>query len=298
MLWGGPTSGMEIGMRDRDRRRGLGGESSTTRALVLVLIAWLALSAGVAQAAPDPPVWSPPITVPGSVGTDLVDVTDAVDSGGDVLAAWQQEAGGGERDVVRAAFRSPGQPFATPVTLSSPRDASGSVSVAFDRFGDAMVVWIEGAPRRVRAVIRPRGGRFGRPVTLSRGIAGAASLAFDGAGDAFVLWSVNGRHLHGVQLAIRPHGGHFGAPHTLPGGVGGAGPPRLAVDARGDALLVWRQCNDTDFLCDRGRPVLHAAWRPAAGPVKKPVVLSGTEAYPSEPAVAIGPRSPVLRPPR
>jgi hypothetical protein len=273
---------MEIGMRDRS----VGGGSSMT----LVLVAWLALAVGAAQAAPDPAGWSAPITVPGSVSDDLGDVAGAVDSGGDVLAVWGQDARGDDHHVVRAAFRSPGEAFSAPVTVSSPRQDSGFVSAAFDRFGDAIVVWREaGTPSRVRAVVRPRGGRFGRPVTLSRR-AGTATLAFDGAGDAFVAWSVNGAHLHGVQLAIRPRGGRFGAPQTVSAGAGGAGPPRLAVNARGDALLVWRQCSNTVSFCDgNGRPVLHAAWRPAGGPVKSPVVLSGNEVYPLIPAVAIGP---------
>jgi hypothetical protein len=271
----------------------LGHVSSTTRvrALVMVLVAWLALAAAVAQAAPDR-AWSSPITVPGTAGVDLADLTDAVDSGGDVLVAWRQELGGGERGVVRAAFRSPGHAFVAPVRLSSPRDDASDVSVAFDRFGDAIVVWLQrGASSRVRAAIRSHGGRFGRPFTLSRrGGAGPPTLAFDGAGDAFVVWNVNGRHLHGVQLAIRPRGRQFGAPLTVSGGAGGAGPPRLAVDARGDALMVWRQCSNTLASCDgNGRPVLHAAWRPADGSVKAPVALSGDEVFPLIPAVAIGP---------
>jgi hypothetical protein len=263
-------------------------------AFVAMLIVAVAVLVGSVQAAASEASWSPPVTVPGSVGADPYP-TDAVDAKGDVLAAWERHTLAGEaQNIVQVAFRGAGHRFAAPVTLSRRGDVAGAFTVAFDRFGNAIAAWDERGISRdtMRVAIRPRGGRFDTPITLSGTgdvhALNAPSVAFDAAGDAFVLWSVNGRAAHGVQLAVRPHGGHFGAPVTLSGGTGGASAPRLAVDARGDMLALWRQCTNRASGCDEGRQLLEAAWRLPGGPVRAPVVISGSIRYPISPQVAIG----------
>jgi hypothetical protein len=261
------------------------------RALACALFVTPALFAGVARAAPNLPAWSPPVEVVGSAGTDQQEAV-AVDGSGDVLVAWARFAGTHEtRHIVQFAFRRRGRVFGSPVTISTPHRYADDPAVAFDRFGNAIVVWHQfHHTDSVHAAIRPRGGRFGRPVTLaSAGAPRYPAIAFDRAGDAFALWSVDAAGRHGVQLAIRRRGGRFGAPATLSAGKGDADSPRLAVDARGDVVAVWRQCNDDEFQCgDEGNWLIRATYRPAGGPAEAPVALSAPGRDGEDPAVAIG----------
>jgi hypothetical protein len=237
------------------------------------------------------PAWSPPVEVTGSSGTDQQQAV-AVDGSGNVLVAWARFAGAHEsRHIVQVAFRRRGRVFGSPVTLSGPHRHGDDPAVAFDRFGDAIVVWHEfHGTDSVHAAIRPRGGHFGKLVTLAgTGAPRSPEVAFDRAGDAFVLWSVDAAGRHGVQLAIRRRRGRFGAPAMLSAGQGDADSPRLAVDARGDVVAVWRQCNDDEFECgDTGNWLIRAVYRPTGGPAGPPVTLSAPGGDGVDPAVAIG----------
>jgi hypothetical protein len=226
------------------------------------------------------PRWSAPIVLPGSAGTDQQQ-SIAVDGAADAMAVWARFAKNDTRHIVQADFRRAGRKFQAPVTLSTRNRYADDPGVAFDRFGDALVVWHEfHRTDSVRAAFRPKGGRFGVPVQVSK--AGVAArnpqVAFDRRGDAFVLWNANdlsGGRKQVVQLATRPLHGRFGQPVDLSTSNGQVGEPRLAVDGAGDAVALWRQCNNNVFGCDNGGTyIVHAAIRPAVGRFGAPVSLS------------------------
>jgi hypothetical protein len=107
---------------------------------------------------------------------------------------------------------------------------------------------------------------------VSAGATGVAApdVAFDGAGEVIVAWTQN--TVHGaappqgrnyVRVAIRSADGRWGAPRT----VGRTshfidGQPRLAANARGDAVVAWRGMRGTG---PGTRDVLQAAYRSAGG---------------------------------
>jgi hypothetical protein len=234
------------------------------------------------------------VTLPGSTGTDQQQAV-AVDGSGDVMTAWAAFAGKNEsRHILQAQFRAHGKTFQQPVTLSTAKGYADDPGVAFDRFGDAIVVWHQFHGTDILyAAVRPRGGHFGASVPISR--AGVAAnnpqIAFDRAGDAFVLWNATertGSHRHLVQVAIRPVHGRFGAPVTVSAGTGGVDSPRLAVNDAGVAVAVWRRCNNDVFGCDNGGSyMVQAAIRPAGGTFGAPANLSTPGHDGENPQVAI-----------
>jgi hypothetical protein len=239
-----------------------------------------ALACGPVGSAVAAPRWTAPIVLPGSNGTDQQQ-SIAVDEAGDAMAAWARFARSGTRHIVQADFRRAGRKFQAPLMLSTRNRYADDPQVAFDRFGDAIVVWHEFHGKdTVRAAFRPRGGRFGASVQISKtGVAARnPQVAFDRRGDAFVLWSANdlpGGTKQVVQFAMRPVHRRFGNPVDLSVGNGQVGEPRLAVDGAGDVAALWRQCNNNVFGCDNGGTyIVRAAIRPAGGSFGPPVSLS------------------------
>jgi hypothetical protein len=140
----------------------------------------------------------------------------------------------------------------SPAVLAPPGagDARGP-RVAVDAYGDVTVVW---AARHasdqgvVETASRPAGGAFDMKHSISpSGLWSGPDLGVDAAGDATVVWSAGPDYRHQVvQSAFRPAGGSFGAPAdlTAPGTVGPRS-PRIAVDARGDAVAMWLADEDS-----------------------------------------------------
>lgn len=95
----------------------------------------------------------------------------AVDSSGDVVAAWSQNDGTNLR--INAAFQSPGpgQSFGAPTVVSDPGHDASNVSVSMDNSGNALTAWerSDGTNLRVQTATRSPGssGSFGAITTLS-----------------------------------------------------------------------------------------------------------------------------------
>src|ERR1035441_2086735 len=85
----------------------------------------------------------------------------------------------------------------------------------------------------------------------------------DARGDVMVVWreeALNGGR-SAIWARIRPAGRGWETARTISRTRGG--PPSLAIDARGDALVTWQD--------ERG---IEAAARPAGGPWQKPHTVS------------------------
>jgi hypothetical protein len=131
----------------------------------------------------------------------------------------------------------------TPQTVSQPGSDAGQQQVAFDQGGDAVAVWQSsgGVNPVIMATERQAGSAFSTPQTLSDGSAYAMSpdVASDAQGDAVAVWL----HYDGanprVQVAYRPAGGVFGATQTLSAAGYEARDPRVAMNADGQAVIVW-----------------------------------------------------------
>jgi hypothetical protein len=161
--------------------------------------------------------------------------------------------------------------------------------VVIDAHGDTIAVWQSRSS--VEAAIRPAGSSWLAPEAVATPGGEEPQIASDASGDVMVVSTRQAPgHSTGIQAVMRPTGGTFSPAQTI------SAPdndfhPRLAMNARGDALVAWER--DAAHGC-----FVEAAFRPANGRWVKPRVLSDTHAgCPADQHVAIDARG-VVRPAR
>jgi hypothetical protein len=166
-----------------------------------------------------------------------------------------------------------------PFALSAAGQDADEPALAIDRRGNALVLWRRfGSELGIQAALRPAGGGFGLPQTISsRGV--DPQLGFDTRGEAIAVWQ--GRGGPGgcaicVEASFRPPGGAFGLPQPVPAAGGDL---QLAVDPAGNALVLAR--HPGGFAKQ-----LRYSFRPAGGSFGPREALSG--GLSSSPRVAFG----------
>jgi hypothetical protein len=183
----------------------------------------------------------------------------AVNARGDAIVAGL--APRDPRQVI-AAYRRAGAGFGQARLISGPTSGpgSGTVSVAIDDAGDALVTWSDG--KRVHVATRSPGHVW---ATRVLGAGGNPTAAVDGGGDALVVWHVpNGDDGHFVA-SWKLRGRQWQRPQAVPfpsGELSWPSSAQLALDARGDAIAVfpvWSGSNVYDTYLEastagRGQP--------------------------------------------
>ncbi len=192
----------------------------------------------------------------------------AMGSGGGAAVTWVQSIAGHE--VVQVAARQPFGGFSPAVGLSPAAGEARAPQVAEDAAGDATVVWYAstGASFLVEAATVVD-GIPSVPAQLSEAGQNAIfpTVAVNDRGAAIVAWARSNGANQIVQASFRPAGGSFGAPVNLSPKGQDAELPRVAIDAAGEATVVWSQSNGTPA-------VVEEATRSATGGFSKPVTLS------------------------
>jgi len=216
----------------------------------------------------------------------------AVDGKGDAVAIWQRE-----EDNVEASSRPAGGPWQAPVALSENAAAQHSGQVAIDAAGNATAVWenVGGAETVIDASSRPANGSWAPPVQLSEAGASANEprVAVDPAGDSVAVWERSGETEELIEAASRPaSSGGWGKPVALTMPETGKGEPgnqQVAIDANGEAVVVWGRFNSA-------RETIEASeGRPSSSTWQAPVVLSGPGRLVEElPQVAVNGRGSAL----
>lgn len=183
-----------------------------------------------------------------------------VDADGDALVVWRRydetgQCGGSGCGRIQARARSAAGTFGPVQTLSDAGQDASSPKVALDPAGNAVVVWerSDGSSAscctRVQARARSAGGTLGPVQTLSAPGQDAfgAGVGVEADGDALVTWArKDGSAGCGgsggcarVQARPRSAAGTLGPVQTLSGASANAHSPKLAVNADGDAVVVW-----------------------------------------------------------
>lgn len=153
--------------------------------------------------------------------------------------------------------------------------------VALDPQGNAIAVWqrSNGSKVVIQVAERPVGGSWSQPEDLSDSgeDAGEADVAVDAEGNAIAVWyRFDGNNHTIVELSERPFGGDWAEPIELSSHDVYAYEPHVAVNARGDATVIWHAFGT-------GETLVQSAERPAGGTWSEPADLSppgkeGTEA--------------------
>jgi hypothetical protein len=135
-------------------------------------------------------LWQEPVDV--SAGMRGDDAKIAFDPQGDAFALWTHYAGesgvawGAERAAADASWQEP-------IELSPEESGGAEAQIAFDREGDAIVVWQHftgGANFVIESSSRQKGGTWQVPLQVSRpqGDSYSPRVAFDQAGGAIAIW--------------------------------------------------------------------------------------------------------------
>lgn len=251
----------------------------------VISAAVLALAAPTTVLAAEPG-WTTPRTLSGST-TSGEDPQVAVGANGSAVVVWEQVGTRGERIV--AASRTTDGTWGGPESISVRSTHPVSGQQVAQAAGTAVVVWQSSG--RIQASLRPPAGAWTAPRTLSRsgGQAAFPQLAMSPAGAVFVTWQ---QHLGGrdrAVLARRPVGGPWLPPRILSGSLGDVFRPQVAVDARGDATVVWER----DWA-DGGRSAAFVVRRSAGGTWTAPLRLGPAGQPGSEPLVAMDARGDTL----
>jgi hypothetical protein len=190
----------------------------------------------------------------------------AMNARGDALVAWERDTARG--CLVEAAFRPHNGRWSRPRVLSDTHvGCPANQRVAIDGRGDGIVAWVtlRGSAQFVESAGRSASGRWTTRRVLAEAphIDETVAVGMDTRGDVTVVWHeqmLNGGD-SAIWARIRPAGRGWGAARTI--SRTRVGPPSLAIDARGDALVTWQD--------KRG---IEAAARPAGGPWRKPDTVS------------------------
>lgn len=194
------------------------------------------------------------------------DAQVVVDRNGVLTAVWQRWTGT-NHFAIESVSRFPGQKWTEPVEITDfDQGADPEPWVAVDWEGNTTVVWKQGEV--IMSSFRVFANSWGEPVPLSPGESFTPQTAMDARGDATAVWMHYDGGDYVVESAYRPEQGEWEGATLVsqPGEEGGN--PQVAVDGKGDSLVVWRGE-------DEGDEYVRAAYRPAEGSWSAPVNVSG-----------------------
>jgi hypothetical protein len=260
------------------------------------LAAWSRLDGGgyVAEArivgAASPPF---PLSDPG-VDAQVGGVASA--PGGDATVVW--ETGAHAIQARRAGAAGPAGAVHDLGTGDAPQ-------VAVDASGAAAVVWLGAAESVALRRLAPTPGDA-QTLSAAGETAEGAAVAVDGTGNAVVAW----RSFADAGDLVRARGASVGGALAAPADVSALSeevePPRLAVDAAGDAVAAWAAWDGTRYRVVAARsavpPPPAPPPLPAAPPATTPVPAAPPGCAPVtaalRPAARARPRSPAAAAPR
>lgn len=221
----------------------------------------------------------------------------AVDTRGDVLAAWRKYDQSADAYVVEAASRPAGGSWQAPVVVSGASEEEGAwespPQVALDAGGDAVAAWV-GEDAKT--------GEYSIQVATREGVSGAWSkpkvlqglkstlvteprpdVAMNARGEAVVVWQKYVGPNSNVEASVWS-AGRWGAPETVSKEAVAMHVAEAGIDAAGDATAAWEQVAEIGTETYIRAAV---ASRPAGGKWEKtPTFLSQNPGSAIEPHLA------------
>lgn len=218
---------------------------------------------------------------------------------GEAIAVWTQdqepETTPGERSEIEYAIRPAGAgAFGTAKVLSVAGVAGEGASIAMNPAGEAIVVWLGAEDTEIQYATRSAGGAFGAVTSIKPGAGISVSDAYaaiDPHGDAIVSWGDDEEPSSGVfrgsvEAIRRGGGGAFGVPADLSEPNVQDDLPRPAIDAQGDATLVWVLATENPETSKTGYRV-QARTLSNTGTLGAVQTLSAFGTLPNEPRIGV-----------
>ncbi len=231
--------------------------------------------------------WGAPVPV-NDVST-IGRVRVGIDANGTATVAWQADS---DIYVSQAGWGSTSWPARTPLSTVAGGGGGGSndmFDIAVDPGGKPIVVWVE--YDRATAAVKPVGGTWSAPKTLSGTGASDPKVSLDAAGDAVAAWSRYTGDASVAEASVRPQGADWTPAHQLNLSPTEGSEPGVAFSPSGDALVVWVRDDGANrsiayTVHDVTPPTPGAVTVPATALAKRAVGMSMTA--PSDRWSAIG----------
>jgi PKD repeat protein len=227
--------------------------------------------------------FTPPVQVSES-GENAGGASIGVDSAGNAIAAWASSEGTDRR--IQAALKPAGGSFGFLGDVSPAGATAVAPVIGVAPNGMATIAWLLGGSTQtfLQAVTRPPGGVFSAPENLNNGKDNpffTYEIAVADGGDAIVTWSGDNGGGQIVRAAVRPPGGSFGSPVAISQSSPESFHPVPAMDAAGNATVVWIRDNGTYNIVqaagyDADPPELRGVSIPSTAKVGDQVSFSAT----------------------
>ena len=207
--------------------------------------------------------WNMPANIddhlsPGGTGADSPQV--AMNAAGDAVVVWMQDDGGNYLQIYKAEFHAGS--WSKPTDLDDHLSVGGthaySPQVALNTAGDAVVVWWQSDGSFNQAYKAERhGGNWTVPTNLDDHLsfagthASSPQVALNAAGNAVVVWVQYDGNDSQVYKAERQDSS-LNTPTSLADHLSIAGTnassPQVALNAAGDAVMLWVQFDGSSNL--------------------------------------------------
>lgn len=214
-------------------------------------ISYLLIACGGGDGAPTPKAWGTAILIETNNNGRAIRPQIAVDNDGNALAVWQQHDG--TRYNIWANYYDADKGWGTATLIETNNSGDATLpQVAFDTNGNAFCVWeqFDGTYYDiwVNRFDATAGWGIAYKIENNNTNAGSPQIAFDAFGNAIAVWHQDDGSFYSIwanhydvitgwgnaALIENSHTGH-------------AGMPQIAVDANGDAFVVWEQNTSTSL---------------------------------------------------
>ena len=199
-----------------------------------------------------------------AAGQSASDLELAIDAAGNAIATWWRS--NGTNRIVQTSSRSAGGTWQPAEDLSALGQHADAPHVAFDASGNAVAVWSRsnGTNAIVQASSRPAGGAWQPAQDLSAlgQEANSPRVTLDSGGNAMAVWQRSNGTNDIVQASYRPVGGAWQAAEDLSAPGQDASFQRVALDAAGNAVAIWRRSNGTNLIVQGSSRPVGGAWQP------------------------------------
>lgn len=196
--------------------------------------------------------WSAPVAISSKgPSQNATNPKVAFDPNGNAAAVWQRHYG--VNSVIECAQKKFGQNWSKPVKISIPstnRLGSVNPNLTIDSEGNVIAVWINDSTSTVQSAKNSQNGQWSLPVDISKKarINSSASVAVDGSGNATAVW-VRGEGVnHIIQTASMNADGIWSEPFDLTSHGESAISPQIAVDEKGNQIVVWQWFNGANTI--------------------------------------------------
>jgi hypothetical protein len=231
-------------------------------------LATLVLATLSAHAATDERNWKSVVPIESHVAGDTSTPQFAFDQNGNVMAVWRLALGESSH-LFASRYTVIDRVWSSPFQLDNSDGSSAAPQVAVDANGNALAVWSQSTgvqARRFNVGTKTWGAIT--PLQQTAGNATAVQVAFDNTGHAMAVWHQSDGTNNSVRARRYTVSNNQWLPVETLSNAGNAMFPQVAMEAGGDAVVVWRQtsASSTDIVSNRYTAV-NQTWS-GPGPVE------------------------------